>query len=115
MTTEQHNERAAEILKVIGHPVRLRIIAALAERENRVMTLVEALEVKQSIISQQLRILRLEGLVESVCVDGVSRYQLVVHQLAQLMPLLYAIVGDQLGGTMPKTIGSGERKGTGTR
>jgi ArsR family transcriptional regulator len=54
---------AAEMLRVMGHPVRLLIAQLLEEREHRVGELVEALGLSQSTCSQHLRAMRLKGLV----------------------------------------------------
>jgi ArsR family transcriptional regulator len=70
--------RAAEVLKAIAHPVRLRIVDVLASESTHVSALAERLNVKQPIVSQQLRILRAQGLVESRRTNG-----LVVNELAE--------------------------------
>jgi DNA-binding transcriptional ArsR family regulator len=51
--------------KAVGNPVRLRIVAALCEGEENVGGLAERLDLKQAIVSQQLRILRMSGLVKA--------------------------------------------------
>lgn len=53
----------AELFKVFGDTTRIRIIAALLDGEMCVYNLSEALEMGQSAISHQLRILRSAGLV----------------------------------------------------
>ncbi len=53
----------AELFKVFGDTTRIRIIAALLNGEMAVYTLSEFLEMGQSAISHQLRILRAAGLV----------------------------------------------------
>ena len=76
---------AAEILKAVAHPLRLRIIAILSEREEHVNGLAEQLGVQQSIVSQQLRILRMRGLVEATRQNGFSRYKLIEPNLSKLI------------------------------
>ena len=61
---------AAEILKTIAHPVRLRIVMALAESDQQVNALAQLLEVKQPLISQHLKLLRLKGLVDVTRSNG---------------------------------------------
>lgn len=59
-------EKAAEIFKGFGNPIRIRIIDALIDKNFRVMELSELLELPQPIISQQLKILKSAGIVHRV-------------------------------------------------
>ena len=56
-------ERLAELFQVLGSPTRLQIIARLAGGERCVHEIVEALEVSQSAVSHQLRLLHRGRLV----------------------------------------------------
>ena len=57
-------ERAAVMLKALGNPTRLRLVAILSERgEHTVGDLVATLGLPQAHVSQQLSILRLHKLV----------------------------------------------------
>jgi DNA-binding transcriptional ArsR family regulator len=58
-------ERAAELLRALSHPVRLRIIELLGAGELCVKSLEEHLGVSQSSVSQHLTRLRYAGLIES--------------------------------------------------
>ncbi len=60
---ETHAQRTAEMFRVLGDPTRLRVIALLRDSEVCVHTLAEVLEMSQSAISHQLRVLRQMGLV----------------------------------------------------
>lgn len=53
----------SELFKVFGDTTRIRIIAALLDGEMCVYHLAQSLEMGQSAISHQLRILRSAGLV----------------------------------------------------
>ena len=56
----------AAFAKAIGHPVRVRILRMLAEREARTCSLiVDELPLAQSTVSEHLRILKAAGLVRS--------------------------------------------------
>ena len=77
--------RAAQILRAVAHPVRLRIVAALCERELHVSALSELLGLKQAIISQQLRILRMEKLVGVRRENGFAHYSLTEPHLRDLV------------------------------
>ena len=56
-------EAMAGLLRVLGHPSRLRILLALQERQRCVKVLMDALGIRQSNLSQHLRILRDAGVV----------------------------------------------------
>lgn len=56
-------QRMAEFFGVLGDPNRWRILSALASRELRVGELAEAVEMSESAVSHQLRVLRTMRLV----------------------------------------------------
>jgi ArsR family transcriptional regulator len=84
----QRAAQAAEMIKALGHPIRLRIIAILSHRDRHVTALSQLLEAHQSIVSQQLRILRIAGLVEVVRADRHSVYRLAKPRLRDLVHCL---------------------------
>lgn len=57
-------DRASRVIRVLGHPLRLRILNVLEGAERNVTQLVVATGVSQAAVSQQLRILRAEGVVD---------------------------------------------------
>lgn len=56
-------ERAARVIRVLGHPLRLRILELLEVGERNVADLQDELDASQAVISQQLAILRAEAVV----------------------------------------------------
>jgi len=54
---------AADMVRVLGHPVRLRIVELLETGERTVKEIQEALEAPQALVSQQLSRMRGAGLV----------------------------------------------------
>ena len=78
----------ADILKALAHHARLRIVAALCSTEESVMGLSERLDIPQAIVSQQLRILRMMGLVRTHREDGLAVYELAEPHLHDLMACL---------------------------
>ena len=78
-------DRVAVMLKALGHPVRLRLVAILCGGEEHVSGLVDRLGMPQSVVSQQLGILRMRGLVESRRVDGFAYYRLTEPRLRELV------------------------------
>jgi len=58
-------DRFAEVLKALANPARLRIVNILTRGERTVTELCERSGLKQSLVSQQLKILRLNNIVSS--------------------------------------------------
>lgn len=64
------DDRIAELLKAIGHPVRLRIVRELSKMDNRCCgEMCDCFELSQSTVSQHLAVLKDAGLV-SVAKQG---------------------------------------------
>ncbi len=72
MITEERTI-AADVLKAMAHPVRLGVIEILADGERTVTQLYEALGCSQSMMSQQLKILCQQKLVD-IRKDGTQKY-----------------------------------------
>jgi len=81
----EHLDRAAEWFKTLGHPLRLRIVAALADGDAHVSALAARLGARQPILSQQLRILRTKGMVGVVRRNGFAIYGLVQPGLLRIL------------------------------
>lgn len=56
-------DEEAEILKVLGHPVRLKIAAGLCTRECNVKNIWECLGLPQATVSQHLALLKKKGVI----------------------------------------------------
>jgi len=84
----ERSEHLADMLKAIAHPLRLRLVALLVERDHCVTELAERLGVDQAIASQQLRILRMRGLVAVSRSDGFANYRLAEPRLINLLDCL---------------------------
>ena len=56
-------ERAARVIRTLGHPLRLRLLERLEAGEVNVTDLVRASGATQALVSQHLGILRAEGVV----------------------------------------------------
>jgi ArsR family transcriptional regulator len=72
----------AEILKVLGHPVRLKIVAGLCLQECNVKHIWECLGLPQATVSQHLALLKNKGVIEGKR-DGVEVYYSVINPLAK--------------------------------
>lgn len=75
-------DQEAEILKVLGHPIRLKIVAGLCTQECNVKHIWECLGLPQATVSQHLALLKNKGIIEGKR-DGVEVYYSVVHPLAK--------------------------------
>jgi len=54
----------AEILKTLGHPIRIRILESLMDKEKCVSNIWAHLDLPQSTVSQHLSLLRSKGIVQ---------------------------------------------------
>jgi DNA-binding transcriptional ArsR family regulator len=81
-------EQVGQILKVLGHPVRLRIIAGLLENECNVSQIQRELNLPQSTISQHLSVLKSQGILKGTR-DGLNIcYQVVDPRVRDIMCVL---------------------------
>ena len=86
-------DREAEILKVLGHPVRLKIVAGLMSQSCNVKKIWECLGLPQATVSQHLALLKNKGIITGQR-DGVEVFYRVVSEDAQ------KIVGSLFEGVM---------------
>ncbi|MBK1692546.1 ArsR/SmtB family transcription factor [Ectothiorhodospira mobilis] len=63
MNREEDIERASRSLKAMAHPLRLKILCVLGDREVSVQEIVDRVGTSQSNISQHLAILRDKGIL----------------------------------------------------
>lgn len=55
----------AELLKVLGHPIRLQVLRILEQEETCVCDLLRIIGVEQSNLSQHLKVLRKHNIVDT--------------------------------------------------
>ena len=72
----------AEVLKVLGHPIRLKIVAGLCTQECNVKHIWECLGLPQATVSQHLALLKNKGIIAGKR-EGVEVHYSVVHPLAK--------------------------------
>lgn len=89
----QHAHTAATIFKALGHPLRLQIVSLLGAGEEHVGAMAERLDAPAAIVSQQLRILRMAGLVETSRQDGLAVYRLAEPHLRDLLACMGRCIG----------------------
>ena len=75
-------DREAEILQVLGHPVRLKIVAGLMSQSCNVKKIWECLELPQATVSQHLALLKNKGIIDGKR-DGVEVFYQVTSKEAR--------------------------------
>ncbi len=89
----------AEVFKVLGHPIRLKIVAGLCSNECNVKHIWECLGLPQATVSQHLALLKNKGIIEGKR-EGVEVRYSVINPLARK---LIEIMDDSSGCVSKKT------------
>lgn len=87
----QQSEDVATLLKQLSHPQRLLILCSMAEGEKSVSEIEEACGASQSAVSQFLKGMRLEGLIDNRREGKQVYYRIVDKRVHELMKSLYQI------------------------
>ncbi|MFA5802939.1 MAG: metalloregulator ArsR/SmtB family transcription factor [Thermoleophilia bacterium] len=90
----------SQIFQVMADPTRLRIISLLAGRELCVCDLASALEMTQSAVSHQLRVMRITKLVKCRREGRVAWYSLDDDHVEKLFLQGVSHIGHVTGGEM---------------
>jgi DNA-binding transcriptional ArsR family regulator len=89
----------AQFFRALAHPTRIRVLEILVRGGRTVQELQEALTLDQPIVSQQLAVLRNQGIV-SAQKEGLSvRYALRDPLVGELLDVAREIFNNQLGST----------------
>ncbi|NUS54574.1 MAG: winged helix-turn-helix transcriptional regulator [Streptomycetaceae bacterium] len=88
----------AEFFRMLGHPVRIRVLELLQNGPMPVRDLLAALEIEPSSLSQQLAVLRRSGIVTSARDGSTVVYQLAGGDVADLMRAARRILTEMLAG-----------------
>lgn len=84
-------DAAADVLKVLANPARLRILCALVPGEQSVGELEVLLGASQSYVSGQLARMRAEGLVSCDRDGRTIRYKLADPRVKPILERLYEV------------------------
>lgn len=87
----RQSEEVAALLKLLSHPQRLIILCSMAEGEKSVGEIEQACGASQSAVSQFLKIMRLEGLIEPRREGKQIYYKIVDERVFKLIRSLYSI------------------------
>jgi DNA-binding transcriptional ArsR family regulator len=92
-------EFKARFFKSLAHPIRIRVIELLVERDRTVQELQTALALDQSSVSQHLAVLRAHQVVVARKEGVAVRYALRDLLVGDLLAVARRIFGNQLVGT----------------
>ncbi len=90
----RQSEEVSSLLKQASHPQRLLILCLLVEGEKSVGEIEKGCGASQSAVSQFLKAMRLEGLIESRRDGKQVFYRIQDDRLIKLMKALYSIFCD---------------------
>jgi DNA-binding transcriptional ArsR family regulator len=89
----------AEFFKTLGHPLRIRLLELLSDRERSVSELLEHVSVEQPHLSQQLGVLRRAGFVVARRDGSNVVYALADERIAELLTVSRQMLLDMLTAT----------------
>jgi DNA-binding transcriptional ArsR family regulator len=84
-------EAAAELLKTLGNPQRLRILCLLVEGERSVGQINAEVPLSQSALSQHLAVLRAQGLVQTRREAQTIHYSMAESPARAILETLHGI------------------------
>ena len=85
----QTAEEVSDLMKVLSNKNRLMILCQLVEGEKSVGALARLLDLREASMSQQLALLRKDGLVKTRREGQTIHYALARGDISQLMQFLY--------------------------
>ncbi len=93
LTDLQSLQQAAECLRIIAHPWRLRMIQMLLRDRYMVAELAEACEIAPNMASEHLRLMQRAGLLESEKSGRRTYYNVAEPHLADILKCVEARFG----------------------
>jgi ArsR family transcriptional regulator, arsenate/arsenite/antimonite-responsive transcriptional repressor len=91
-------EAKAEFFRMLGHPVRIRVLELLQDGPKPVRELLSDIEVEPSNLSQQLAVLRRSGIVTATRTGSTVVYELAGGDVAELLAAARRILATLLTG-----------------
>ncbi|MFC9632118.1 ArsR/SmtB family transcription factor [Streptomyces mirabilis] len=88
----------AEFFRMLGHPVRIRVLELLQHGPVPVRDLLADLDIEPSSLSQQLAVLRRSGIVVSIREGSTVSYALAGGDVAELLRAARRILTELLAG-----------------
>jgi len=87
-------EIKADLFKALGHPVRVRTLELLVERDRQVADLLTELDLEASHLSQHLAVLRRSGVVTARRTGNAVHYTLALPAVADMLAAARAVLVD---------------------
>lgn len=81
----QNIRNAARVLRVIGHPDRLRIVEALQYSSKSVKQLMHELRLSQVSVSKHLGVLKRQGIVGSKVASNFRHYSIIYRNVINVL------------------------------
>ncbi|WP_138379056.1 ArsR/SmtB family transcription factor [Luteithermobacter gelatinilyticus] len=100
-------EKAADLMRSLSHEKRLMLLCQLVEGEKSVGALATALGITQANASQQLALLRKDGLVQTRREGQTIYYSLAGHEARRVIEVLYELYCEPVS-PEKQTAGTGE-------
>ncbi|EHK86545.1 ArsR/SmtB family transcription factor [Saccharomonospora azurea] len=88
----------ADFFRMLGHPVRIRVLELLQDGPKSVRDLRTAIDIEAPSLSQQLAVLRRSGIVTATRDGATVVYALAGGDVAELMRAARRILTDMLTG-----------------
>lgn len=88
-------QQASQFLKSLAHPVRLEVLCLLVDKELKVSDIQSRIPVSQSVLSQHLKILKDECLVETRRESQHIYYRTTDHKALKIINVLHEIYCEQ--------------------
>jgi ArsR family transcriptional regulator len=88
----------AEFFRMLGHPVRIRVLELLQDSPRPVRELLADLDIEPSSLSQQLAVLRRYGIVVSRREGSTVIYEIASSDVAELLKVARRILTDLISG-----------------
>jgi len=88
LAREDDIQKASRSLKAMSHPIRLKILCALGDREISVQDIVDFVGTSQSNISQHLAILRDKGILISRKAANRVYYRIGDHRTLRFIAMM---------------------------
>jgi len=88
----------AEFFRMLGHPVRIRVLELLQNGPVPVRELLNKIEIEPSNLSQQLAVLRRSGIVVSIREGSTVSYALAGGDVADLLRAARRILTELISG-----------------
>lgn len=94
MEDYKKHEDAAEILKVIGHPIRLTILAGLLQKKSCVKDIWDCLGLPQATVSQHLSILKSKKILKVKKLGARREYSVASPFVEKLLKIIMEGAGE---------------------